>query len=395
MASPPKRGGSAVSGRCRSAQEHRSDHFVDGPLSEAVLAANADGLHALRNGRAFVAFEQFKYAEAVLASRPGAVASAGVGPNLLAVTCSNLGCCHRRVGRPRAALRYLDRALRAEEASASSNAPQDMMSVAATKLNACAVLSDVGRHEEAEKLAQEALELLATEDEANHTREQCSLLAMSCYNLGAEREHLGLWGPAAVAYRQGTEIAQKALGPASPLAKTLADHCHQAWMKAERSPFGTPRRPMSRRTPRAKSKPGKDRHRSALPGVTTAADLPIHAIEAALRMRRSSDGAYSRGLDGWRGAELEAGGSTGSSGFHPDTHPGWDGHCRGLSSEDVLGEVPKPLTPRTMQTPRQISANGGSTPTWAPPHMCRTGSRTDSRSLHGHEMSATSLGQIF
>eukprot|EP00971_Amphidinium_carterae_P061456 1216659-Amphidinium_carterae.1 len=105
-------------------------------------------------------------------------------------------------------------------------------------------------------------------------------------------------------------------------------------------------------------------------------------------MRRSSEGVYSRGLDGWVGAEIE--GSTGSSGFQSETHPddrGWEAHRR----SDVLGDLQMALP---MQIPKQTSANSGGTATWAASHMCRVGSRTDSRSLHP-EMSAASLGQIF
>jgi tetratricopeptide (TPR) repeat protein len=222
----------------RPATGHEASGQRNDALREVVLAANADGIDLLRRGKPVPAFEQLKYAEAVLVSNPEISADEN---ELLALTCSNLGCYYRKAGLPRAALQYLGRALKAEKA-AESAVSQDACTLATTKLNACAALSGVGRHEEAEKLAVDALQLLAPQDGSTPSREECSLLAVACHNLGAEREHLGRWAPAAIAYRQGAEVARKVLGPKSPLTRTLQDRCAQALSKAERNPFA-PRRP--------------------------------------------------------------------------------------------------------------------------------------------------------
>jgi tetratricopeptide (TPR) repeat protein len=217
-------------------------------LRQVVLAANADGIDLLRRGQPVMAFEQLKYAEAVLVSNPEISTD---DSELLALTCSNLGCYYRKAGLPRAALQYLGRALRAEKVAESSVA-QDVCALATTKLNACAALSGVGRHEEAERLAVTAMQLLAPQDGNAPSREECGLLAVACHNLGAEREHLGRWAPAAIAYRQGSEVSAKVLGPQNPLTRTLQDRCTQALSKAERNPF-TPRRPVgTKRSPRGR-----------------------------------------------------------------------------------------------------------------------------------------------
>lgn len=221
-------------------------------LRQVVLAANADGIDLLRRGQPVMAFELLKYAEAVLVSNPEISADEN---ELLALTCSNLGCYYRKAGLPRAALRYLGRALRAEKATDGS-VPQDTCALATTKLNACAALSGVGRHEEAEKLAVTALQLLTPQDGSSPSREECSLLAVACHNLGAEREHLGRWAPAAVAYRQGSEVSRKVLGPQSPLTRTLHDRCAQALSKAERNPFPR-RRPVGIRKRPLNSRQGR------------------------------------------------------------------------------------------------------------------------------------------
>mmetsp|Transcript_63556 Transcript_63556/g.185823 ORF Transcript_63556/g.185823 Transcript_63556/m.185823 type:complete len:476 (+) Transcript_63556:77-1504(+) len=227
-----------------------ADFALQQPSSEAlravVLAANSDGIHLLRRGRAAAAFEQLKYAEAVLAANPEASAQE---TDLLALTCSNLGCYYRKAGLPRAALRYLGRALKMEETFTGETA-QDTRSLATTKLNACAALSGLGSHEEAERLAMEATRLLVAQAPSESSRppsqEESALLAVACHNLGAEREHLGRWASAAVAFRQGAEVAERALGPHSDLARALSTSCGEALGRAEKHP-STPDRPsMSR-----------------------------------------------------------------------------------------------------------------------------------------------------
>lgn len=265
-------------------------------LRQVVLAANADGLDLLRRGKGAQAFEQLKYAEAVLTANPAVTATDG---GLLALTCSNLGCYYKKAGLPRAALRYLGRAMRAEEAvllsgvlrraaaaaaaEGEDGAPpeeselgtldppgsaMDVPSLAKTKLNACAALSSVGSHERAEQLAAEAAHLLAPRismlpsphrnsssgsggataaDAAEAQRKQeCGLLAVACHNLGAEREHLGRWVDASVAFTQGAEVAARSHGPGSPLARALATSADEALSKAERHP-DLPDRPSPRR----------------------------------------------------------------------------------------------------------------------------------------------------
>jgi len=280
-----------------------------------VLAANSDGIDLLRRGKQAQAYEQLKFAEAVLAANPGTCAKNG---DLLALTCSNLGCYYRKKGLPRASLRYLGRALRAEEA-AGRDSPADACGLAKTKLNACAALSGMGSHEEAEKMAVEATRLLMAEGAGDGEggvpgREACSLLAMACHNLGAEREHLGQWGAAAVAFRHGAEAAGRALGPRSDLARSLADSCAEALAKAERHPT-TPDHPARarvqasprRRTPRhgagATKVPALRHHHQDFPtllspGVSMVDPSPIARAEL------DDEDALEEVSSIWRGGQV-------------------------------------------------------------------------------------------
>ncbi|CAE8690709.1 unnamed protein product, partial [Polarella glacialis] len=57
------------------------------------------------------AFEQFKYAESILIANQ---AGNSQSTNLMAVTCNNMGCYYKKVGKLHGALSYLRRALQME-----------------------------------------------------------------------------------------------------------------------------------------------------------------------------------------------------------------------------------------------------------------------------------------
>lgn len=221
-------------------------------MHDVVTTANADGLQLLRRGKANEAFDHFKYAEAVLASN----ATSLVGcDQLLALTCSNLGCYYMQIGRPRAALKYLERAIKVEEETLAEVAernddtflgnPSHLVSLAKTKLTACAALSGVGNYLEANRLAAEAVELLLSASGSDpddtsgdpKSKEDSGLMAVACYNLGATHEFLGHWTEGAVTYRHGAETAAKLSGRRSPLAVKLTRNAGEAFAKAQRESY--------------------------------------------------------------------------------------------------------------------------------------------------------------
>mmetsp|Transcript_44222 Transcript_44222/g.122421 ORF Transcript_44222/g.122421 Transcript_44222/m.122421 type:complete len:431 (+) Transcript_44222:76-1368(+) len=225
------------SGLCHDEAENRATSTAtaaqNADLLQVVQSANADGIDLLRKGQSAMAFEQLKFAEAVLCANTR-ISKEDLAA--VALTCSNLGCYYRKKGLPRAALNYLDRALRVEEAN-SSTERHDLYALATTKLNVCAALSSVGRHHDAVLQAEEAIEMLAANEAVEgHGNEECSLIAVACHNLGAEREHLRDWSAAALAYRHGAMVAQKVLGPNNPLTQTLVESCEHVLRKAGRYP---------------------------------------------------------------------------------------------------------------------------------------------------------------
>ena len=149
-----------------------------------------------------------------------------------AVTYNNFACYYRRLGKLHAALQYLQKALRIESRlGAEGNSPAD------TRLNMCAVLSHLGRHQQALTHAEAALSLLleelfsphsesATDDEGNPVplsarADRIAVLAIAYHNIGVENEFLHKMGLALRAYRKGVEVAEAHLGKTHGIAITL------------------------------------------------------------------------------------------------------------------------------------------------------------------------------
>jgi tetratricopeptide (TPR) repeat protein len=103
-----------------------------------------------------VAYSTLRACEAVL-SPDGYVRNELLRLKLLAVTYNNLGAYFHNRGKLHGALHYLTAALRLETMLGASESP------ACTHLNLCAILSRLGRHEEAIDHVQCSLELLTRE----------------------------------------------------------------------------------------------------------------------------------------------------------------------------------------------------------------------------------------
>ncbi|CAE8649377.1 unnamed protein product, partial [Polarella glacialis] len=196
-----------------------------------VMSCNKDGMEAMRKGQTKAAFEQFKYAEAILlASQAGA---GGEIASLQAVTCNNLGCYYKKVGKHHGALSYLRKALQME---IELNA--DEVTLAGTHLNICAILSKLDKHGKAVQHALAALELVnnrvSTSCPGGVTSEDYSVLAIAYHNVAAERDHLEQYDKAAAAFQQGHQVARRCLGEDHPLAVTLRNNCDAVLRKSQK-----------------------------------------------------------------------------------------------------------------------------------------------------------------
>jgi tetratricopeptide (TPR) repeat protein len=147
-----------------------------------------------------------------------------------AVTYNNLACYYRRKGRLRIALQYLQRALRIETNSSA------VVNPAGTRLNLCAVLSQLGKHEEALQHAQASVILLQEELVAQSSSvdlavahktspellNKMAVLSISYHNMGVEHEHLKSIDNAVDAYQKGADIARFYVGEDNEITKTLS-----------------------------------------------------------------------------------------------------------------------------------------------------------------------------
>mmetsp|Transcript_78539 Transcript_78539/g.163178 ORF Transcript_78539/g.163178 Transcript_78539/m.163178 type:complete len:963 (+) Transcript_78539:119-3007(+) len=208
---------------------------VGGPaqdLQSLVLSCNKDGMESLRKGQQKAAFEQFKFAEATLIAHQSE--GGGEEKRLLAVTCNNLGCYYKKVGKLHGALSYLRRALNMEV-----DLGTDDVTVAGTHLNICAILSKLEKHDKAVQHALSALELISQRIEKTEpdkvAPDDYSVLAIAYHNVAVERDCLGQFDKAAAAFEKGFSIAQQHLGQDHPLALALQKNSDSMALKSAKA----------------------------------------------------------------------------------------------------------------------------------------------------------------
>ena len=142
-----------------------------------------------------------------------------------AATFNNLACYYRRQGKLHPALQYLQKALKLEAKLPS------VKNAADTHINACAVLSQLGRHQTALEHAQQALILLQeellsppganSENKSAPQADRIAVLAIAYHNVGVEQEFLKKYEHSVMSYRKGVEIAERYLGAKHAICITL------------------------------------------------------------------------------------------------------------------------------------------------------------------------------
>lgn len=140
-----------------------------------------------------------------------------------AVTYNNLACYYRRQGLLKPSLHNLQKALNIEAKLPNVQNPAD------THINACAVLSQLGRHSTALEHAQNALILLQEEllsppgvvGAAPPQADRIAVLAVAYHNIGTEQEYLKRYEHSVLSYKKGVEVAERYLGRKHPICITL------------------------------------------------------------------------------------------------------------------------------------------------------------------------------
>jgi tetratricopeptide (TPR) repeat protein len=212
--------------QCPQSLEHRME--LHGPNSASVLQQCKDLSDSL-NGVA-LRYLQSEDLDAAYGLLRKAEVLTGNDDLISAVTYNNLACYYRRKGRLRIALQYLQRALRIETNSSA------VVNPAGTRLNLCAVLSQLGKHEEALQHAQASVILLQEELVAQSSSvdlavahktspellNKMAVLSISYHNMGVEHEHLKSIDSAIDAYQKGADIARFYVGEDNEITKTLS-----------------------------------------------------------------------------------------------------------------------------------------------------------------------------
>lgn len=150
------------------------------PMLSADLCelCNSVGMCFLNKGEMSTSLDLLKRAESLCEQRS----------SLHASVLNNLACYYRKLGKARTALVYLDKA---REIEATAPSPK---SVANTHLNYCAILSELGRHDEAFTHIMKAVIVLQEElmDAAmgreRPADEKMEVLAVAYHNLAVELE---------------------------------------------------------------------------------------------------------------------------------------------------------------------------------------------------------------
>lgn len=257
-----------------------------------VLSCNKDGMDSLRKGQLKAAFEQFKYAEATLIANQ----ADGDNTSLLAVTCNNLGCYYKKIGKFHGALSYLRRALKMEV-----DLNTDEVTLAGTHLNICAMLSKLEKHDKAVQHALSALDLINKRVDGSDpdliSQDDYSVLAIAYHNVAVERDFLQQYDKAASAFQQGFQVAKRCLGEDHPLAITLGKNCDavlQKSMKFSKAPPSTLSQSFSKSggqfTPRRSQlqEPQTPTRPSMLPSIAGVQPSPRVEKEAPPMPQRSS-----------------------------------------------------------------------------------------------------------
>ena len=139
---------------------------------------------------------------------------------LLCITLNNLGCYYKRRRQPNVALHYIQQALDLEV-----EAGRDLVSVAGTHLNLCAIYSQAGKHFEALHHANDALELIQTAMEnsvPSNGSTALTTLVIAYHNVGVELEYQNRLSDAVEAYTKGHEAALQYLGPSHGLTDSIS-----------------------------------------------------------------------------------------------------------------------------------------------------------------------------
>lgn len=195
--------------------QQMQDTVLSSLFERLAVGYNTLGMKYLKDGNTEISCKFFEKAEAL--TDP---ANLHLNPEsrlvLRAVTYNNMGCFYKSMSKLHTALQYLRKAQALEARSKGK-----CQNPAGTHLNLCALLSQMGKHQEAFEHASMALRMLeANPPEGGGNSE--SLVCVAYFNMGAEYEHLRKKDEAVWAYERAYASCLAELGEDHALSQQIA-----------------------------------------------------------------------------------------------------------------------------------------------------------------------------
>jgi len=193
-----------------------------------AVGYNTLGMKYLKDGNTEISCKFFEKAEA-LTDPANLHMNAESRLVLRAVTYNNMGCFYKSMSKLHTALQYLRKAQKIEERSMGK-----CQNPAGTHLNLCALLSQMGKHQEALQHSQKALSLLEANPPAEGGSNSESMVCVAYFNMGAEFEHMKKNSEALWAYENAYKSCLTELGEEHPLSQQIASCLQQLKAKSKK-----------------------------------------------------------------------------------------------------------------------------------------------------------------
>lgn len=208
--------------------QQMQDTVLSTLFERLAVGYNTLGMKHLKDGNTEISCKFFEKAEA-LTDPANLHMNSESRLVLRAVTYNNMGCFYKSMSKLHTALQYLRKAQKIEERSMGK-----CQNPAGTHLNLCALLSQMGKHQEALGHSQMALQLLEANPPVEKGSNSESMICVAYFNMGAEFEHMKKISEALLAYERAYQSCLTELGEEHPLSQQISSCLAQLKSKTKK-----------------------------------------------------------------------------------------------------------------------------------------------------------------